>query len=54
VHLPRRWVVERTLAWAARLRRLFRDNARLAAPLAGYHWLALVTLRLQSLLAKSP
>ena len=54
VLLPRRWVVERTFAWAARFRRLARDYERLASTLAGYHWLALATLMLQSLFAKSP
>jgi transposase len=54
VLLPRRWVVERTFAWAARFRRLARDYERLADTLAGYHWLALVTLLLQSLFAKCP
>ena len=52
--LPRRWVVERTFAWAARFRRLARDYERLDTTLAGYHWLALVTLMLHSLFAKSP
>lgn len=40
VLLPRRWVVERRFAWAARFRRLARDYERLAATLAGYHFLA--------------
>ncbi len=40
VLLPRRWVVERTFAWAARFRRWARDHERLAATWAGYHWLA--------------
>src|SRR6478736_5567244 len=40
VLLPRRWVVERSFAWAARFRRLARDYERLPATLAGYHWLA--------------
>jgi transposase len=53
VLLPRRWVVERTFAWAARFRRLARDYERLACTLAAYHWLALVTLMLHSLFAKS-
>lgn len=53
VLLPRRWVVERTFAWAARFRRLARDYERLAATLGAYHWLALVTLMLQCLFAKS-
>jgi transposase len=54
VLLPRRWVVERSFAWAARFRRLARDYERLASSFAGYHWLAFVTLMLQSLFAKSP
>jgi transposase len=53
VLLPRRWVVERSFAWAARFRRLARDYERLATTLAGYHWLAFVTLMLQSLYPKS-
>jgi transposase len=53
VLLPRRWVVERTFAWAARFRRLARDYERLAETLAAYHWLALVTLMLPLLFAKS-
>jgi transposase len=52
VLLPRRWVVERSFAWAARFRRLARDYERLAATLAGYHWLAFVGLMLQSLFVK--
>jgi transposase len=53
VLLPRRWVVERSFAWAARFRRLARDYERLASTLSGYHWLAFATLMLQSLFAKS-
>lgn len=53
VLLPRRWVVERSFAWAARFRRLARDYERLAQTLAGYHWLAFAILMLQSLFAKS-
>jgi len=52
VLLPRRWVVERSFAWAARFRRLARDYERLASTLAGYHWLAFALLMLQSLFAK--
>ncbi len=52
--LPRRWVVERSFAWAARFRRLARVYERLASTLAGYHWLAFALLMLQSLFAKSP
>jgi transposase len=46
VLLPRRWVVERSFAWAARFRRLARDYERLAGTLAGWHWVALVVLML--------
>jgi transposase len=44
VLLPRRWVVERTFGWLGRFRRLTRDYERLAEVLAGYHWLAFLTL----------
>ena len=53
VLLPRRWVVERSFAWAARFRRLARDYERLASTLAGYHWLAFVLLMLKSVFPKS-
>jgi transposase len=53
VLLPRRWVVERTFAWAARFRRLARDYERLATTLSGYHWLAFAMLMLKSVFAKS-
>lgn len=44
VLLPRRWVVERSFAWTARLRRLARDYERLAATLVGLHFVAFATL----------
>ena len=44
VLLPRRWVVERTFGWLGRFRRLTRDYERLAEVLAGWHWLAFLTL----------
>ena len=53
VLLPRRWVVERTFAWAARFRRLARDYERLTSTLAGYHWLAFALLTLKSVFPKS-
>ena len=49
VLLPRRWVVERSFAWASRFRRLARDYERLPTSLAGLHWLAFLTLMLNSL-----
>jgi transposase len=53
VLLPRRWVVERSFAWAARFRRLARDYERLASSLAGLHWLAFASLMLSSLSGQS-
>jgi len=44
VLLPRRWVVERSFAWASRFRRLGRDYERLSSSLAGLHWLAFLIL----------
>ncbi len=38
VLLPRRWVVERSFAWAARFRRLAKDYERLPETLAGLHF----------------
>jgi transposase len=53
VLLPRRWVVERSFAWASRFRRLARDYERLPTTLAGLHWLAFLTLMLNLLTIKS-
>lgn len=50
VLLPRRWVVERSFAWAARFRRLARDYERLAQTLAGFHFLAFACLMLRRLI----
>ena len=47
VLLPRRWVVERSFAWAARFRRLARDYERLPETLAGLHFLAFAILMLR-------
>mgnify|MGYP001619892542 FL=1 len=47
VLLPRRWVVERSFAWAARFRRLARDYERLPTTLAGIHFLAFALLMLR-------
>jgi transposase len=49
VLLPRRWVVERSFAWAARFRRLARDYERLAATLAGLHFVAFACVMLRRL-----
>ncbi len=57
VLLPRRWVVERSFAWAARFRRLARDYERLPEIVAGLHFVAFVSLMLRHLVtvvARSP
>ncbi len=46
VLLPRRWVVERSFGWAARFRRLARDDERLSATRAGLHYVAFSFLML--------
>jgi len=56
VPLPRRWVVERSFAWAARCRRLAKDYERLPTVLAGLHFLAfacLMVAKAAPLLAKA-
>lgn len=47
VLLPRRWVVERSFAWASRFRRLARDYERLPEVLAGLHFVAFAGLMLR-------
>jgi transposase len=46
VLLPRRWVVERSFAWATRFRRLVKDYERLPDTLAGLHLVAFACLML--------
>jgi transposase len=43
VLLPRRWVVERSLSWSARYKRLARDYERLAVSLQQLHYLGIVS-----------
>lgn len=47
--LPRRWVVERSFAWATRFRRLAKDYERLPETLIGLHYLAFAVLMLSRL-----
>lgn len=57
VLLPRRWVVERSFAWAARFRRLARDYERLPETVKGLHFIAFACLmlhRLVTVVAQSP
>jgi transposase len=49
VLLPRRWVVERSLSWLARCRRLAKDYERLASTVAGLHIAAFAFLMLARL-----
>lgn len=51
VLLPRRWVVERSFAWATRFRRLARDYERLPTTVAGLHVLAFGCLMLRQVFA---
>ena len=57
VLLPRRWVVERSFAWATRFRRLAKDYERLPTTVEGLYFLAFACLmlhRLFTLAAQSP
>jgi len=47
VLLPRRWVVERSFAWATRFRRLVKDYERYAQTLAGLHVVAFACLMMK-------
>ena len=49
VLLPRRWVVERSFAWANRFRRLVKDYERLPETVRGLHFLAFACLMLSKL-----
>jgi transposase len=56
VLLPRRWVVERSFAWATRFRRLVKDYERCAITLADLHLVAFACIMLKQAaqLASSP
>ena len=49
VLLPRRWVVERSFAWAAQFRRLVRDYERLDTTLKGFHYVAFACLMIANM-----
>lgn len=46
VLLPRRWVVERSFAWASRFRRLAKDYERLPTSVVGLHLVVFACLML--------
>lgn len=54
VLLPRRWVVERSFAWATRFRRLVRDYERLPQTVKGLHFVAFACLMLNKAFATMP
>jgi transposase len=49
VVLPKRWIVERTLAWVSRNRRLARDFERYARTAAAFFRLAMIRIMLRRL-----
>ena len=53
VVLPKRWIVERTLAWISRNRRLTRDYERHARTAAAFVRLAMIRIMLRRLTATS-
>lgn len=53
VLLPRRWVVERSFAWATRFRRLAKDYERLPTTVAALHWLVFACLMLVRVFASA-
>ena len=52
--LPKRWIVERTLAWISRCRRLTRDFERYARTVAAFIRLAMIRIMLRRLTRSNP
>jgi len=52
--LPKRWIVERTLAWISRCRRLARDFERYARTVAAFVRLAMIRIMLRRLTKPCP
>jgi transposase len=52
--VPKRWIVERTLAWISRCRRLARDCERYARTVAAFIRLAMIHLMLRRLTRSNP
>jgi len=53
VVVPKRWIVERTLAWISRNRRLPRDFERYASTVAAFVRLAMIPIMLRRLAANA-
>lgn len=53
VVMPKRWIVERTLAWISRNRRLARDFERYASTVAAFIRLAMIRIMLRRLVANA-
>jgi len=53
VVIPKRWIVERTLAWISRNRRLARDFERYASTVAAFVRLAMIKIMLRRLTRSS-
>ena len=51
--LPKRWIVERTLAWISRNRRLARDFERYTATVVAFVRLAMIRIMLRRLAANT-
>lgn len=54
VVLPKRWIVERMLAWISRNRRLTRDFERYATTVAAFVRLAMIRIMLRRLTKPKP
>ncbi len=54
VVVPKRWIVERTLAWISRNRRLCRDFERYATTAAAFVRLAMIRIMLKRLAKSAP
>jgi|SRR5579884_403930 len=52
--LPRRWVVERSFAWASRFKRLAKDYERLSTTLEGLHYVVFACIMLNQALRPEP
>jgi transposase len=52
--LPKRWIVERTIAWLSRFRPLMRDFERYAGTVASFIRLAMIRIMLRRLTRSNP